>query len=192
MNAYRMTARTGARPVGLWVAVALVVMATAACSTSSTDDLTQWMAQQRNTLKPKVEPVKEPVPFEPKAYAVETLVEPFSQDKFTVALGAQATSGGNAALVAAELSRRKEPLELLPLDTMSMVGLLDQAGRKVALVRAGGLLYQVAVGNYMGQNYGRVTNITETEITLREIAQDGVGEWIERPAALQLQEGTIK
>lgn len=192
MSAYRTTARTGARPLGLWMAVALVVMATAACSTSSTDDLTQWMAQQRNTLKPKVEPVKEPVPFEPKAYAVETLVEPFSQDKFTVALGAQATSGGNAALVAAELSRRKEPLELLPLDTMSMVGLLDQAGRKVALVRAGGLLYQVAVGNYMGQNYGRVTNITETEITLREIAQDGVGEWIERPAALQLQEGTIK
>lgn len=192
MNAYRMTARSGARPLGQWVAAALVALVAAGCSTSSTDDLTQWMAQQRNTLKPKVEPVKEPVPFEPKAYAVETLVEPFSQDKFTVALGAQATSGGNAALVAAELSRRKEPLELLPLDTMSMVGLLDQAGRKVALVRAGGLLYQVAVGNYMGQNYGRVTNITETEITLREIAQDGVGEWIERPAALQLQEGTIK
>ncbi len=184
MSAYRMTTRL--------VMAATVVLVAAGCSNSSTDDLSQWMAQQRNTLKPKVEPVKEPVPFEPQAYSTLDLVEPFSQDKFTVALGAQNSASPNAALLAAELNRRKEPLELLPLDTMSMVGLLDQAGRKVALVRAGGLLYQVAVGNYMGQNYGRVTNITETEITLREIAQDGVGEWIERPAALQLQEGTIK
>ncbi|MCU0931307.1 MAG: pilus assembly protein PilP [Serpentinimonas sp.] len=179
--------KTAGRLIALAAAMTLV-----GCTSSTNDDLAQWMAGQRNTLKPRIEPVQEPVPFEPQAYTTAGAVEPFSTDKFTVALGVQATSTRNAALVAAELNRRKEPLELVPLDTMSMVGLLDQAGRKVALVRAGGLLYQVTVGNYMGQNYGRVTSITETEITLREIAQDGVGEWIERPAALQLQEGTTK
>jgi len=51
------------------------------------------------------------------------------------------------------------------------------------------LLYQVKVGEYLGQNFGKITKITETEVTLREIVQDAAGEWIERPTTLQLQEG---
>jgi type IV pilus assembly protein PilP len=54
------------------------------------------------------------------------------------------------------------------------------------------LLYQVRVGNYLGQNYGRITRITETELGLREIVQDAAGEWIERPATLELQERSKK
>jgi type IV pilus assembly protein PilP len=50
------------------------------------------------------------------------------------------------------------------------------------------LLYQVKLGDYLGQNYGRITRIAETEIAMREIVQDAAGEWIERPATLQLQE----
>jgi type IV pilus assembly protein PilP len=56
------------------------------------------------------------------------------------------------------------------------------------LVTVGKLLYQVRTGDHLGQNYGLVTKISETEVTLREIAQDAVGEWIERTASLQLQE----
>jgi len=91
-------------------------------------------------------------------------------------------------LVAPELARRKEPLEAFPLDSMALVGSLVQAGKPVALVKVDSLLYQVRPGNYLGQNYGRVTKINETEVTLREIVQDAVGEWIERTATLQLQE----
>ena len=58
----------------------------------------------------------------------------------------------------------------------------------VALVKVGGLLYQVRPGQYLGQNYGRVTRISETDVTLREIVQDSGGEWIERPATLKLVE----
>jgi len=94
----------------------------------------------------------------------------------------------NGALVAPELARRKEPLEAFPLDSMALVGSLVQAGKPVALVKVDSLLYQVRPGNYLGQNYGRVTKINETEVTLREIVQDAVGEWIERTATLQLQE----
>jgi len=73
---------------------------------------------------------------------------------------------------------------------MAMVGLLDKGGRRVALVQVNGLLYQVSVGTRLGQNFGRVTAITENQIALREIVQDATGEWIERTATLQLQEGT--
>jgi type IV pilus assembly protein PilP len=58
----------------------------------------------------------------------------------------------------------------------------------VALVTVGKLLYQVRVGDHLGQNFGRVTKISETEVSLREVVQDAAGEWIERTASLQLQE----
>ena len=94
----------------------------------------------------------------------------------------------NGALIAPELARRKEPLEAFPLDAMALVGSLTKAGQPVALVKVDNLLYQVRPGNHLGQNYGRVIKISETEVTLREIAQDAAGEWIERAATLQLQE----
>ena len=71
-----------------------------------------------------------------------------------------------------------------------MVGSLINIGKPVALVRVDNLLYQVRVGNYLGQNYGRITKISESGLTLREIVQDAAGEWIERTATLQLQEVT--
>jgi Tfp pilus assembly protein PilP len=86
----------------------------------------------------------------------------------------------------------KQPLEAYPLDTMRMVGSLTKDGQLVALLKVDSLLYQVRAGSYLGQNYGRITKISETEITLREIAQDAAGEWAERPAALQLQEDASK
>lgn len=98
--------------------------------------------------------------------------------------------GGGIALLTSELNRRKEPLEAYPLDAMTMVGSLDKGGQKVALLKVENLLHQVRKGNYLGQNYGRVTQITESEITLREIVQDAAGEWIERGTTLQLQENT--
>ena len=63
--------------------------------------------------------------------------------------------------------RRKEPLEEFPLDTISMVGRMERLGRPVALVLVGRLLYQVRPGEHLGQNYGLVTKISETEISLR-------------------------
>ena len=61
-------------------------------------------------------------------------------------------------------------------------------GKPVALVKVDNLLYQVRAGNYLGQNYGKITKVGETDVTLREIVQDAGGEWIERVAKLQLQE----
>ena len=89
---------------------------------------------------------------------------------------------------APELARRKEALESFPLDSMAMVGSLTRDNRRYALLRVDNLLYQIKSGDYLGQNFGRVTKISETEITLREVVQDAAGEWIERTSTLQLQE----
>ena len=69
-----------------------------------------------------------------------------------------------------------------------MVGSVDRKGQRHALLRVENLLYQVKAGEYLGQNYGRITKISETDIALREIVQDAAGEWVERTTTLQLQE----
>jgi type IV pilus assembly protein PilP len=161
----------------------------AACGQSGQDELQDWMRQQRAQTKPHVQPIPEPKKFSPQPYTQERAIDPFSQQKLTQALKSESSqSTSNAALVAPELARRKEPLEAFPLDAMTMVGSLMKAGKPVALIRVDNLLYQVHPGNYLGQNYGRIVKVGETEIVLREIVQDASGEWVERPATLQLQE----
>jgi type IV pilus assembly protein PilP len=161
----------------------------AACSPSGQEELQAWMAEQRAQTKPQIQPIPEPKKFTPQAYTQEAAIDPFSNQKLTQALkreSAQSTS--NAALVAPELARRKEPLESYPLDSMAMVGSLLKEGKPVALVKVDNLLYQVRPGNYLGQNFGKIVKVGETEVVLREIVQDAAGEWIERTATLQLQE----
>jgi len=166
--------------LGLFVASLL-----AACS-GEQDELQQWMEQQNREVKPSVQPLSPPKKFDPQPYAALTGVEPFSTQKLTVALKQEARQPNS--LLAAEINRRKEPLEAYPLDSMSMVGSVTKQGRPYALLRVDNLLYQVKLGDYIGQNYGKITKITETDISLREIVQDAAGEWIERTSALQLQE----
>lgn len=172
------------------IAATLGVLALlAGCGFSDQDQLKSWMTEQRNQVKSRVDRIPEPTRFAPQAYSQEASVEPFSNQKLTQALkrdSSQATS--NVALINPELARRKEPLEASPLDAVAMVGSLVKTGKPVALVRVDNLLYQVRVGNYLGQNYGRITNVSETGLSLREIVQDAAGEWIERTATLQLQE----
>ncbi|WP_092759673.1 pilus assembly protein PilP [Rhodoferax sp. OV413] len=160
------------------------------CSVSGEDELRQWMSEQRSQVHPKVMPLVEPKKFLPQAYTQEAAVDPFSLQKLTQALKRDSTqSVANTALIAPELARRKEALEAYPVDSMAMVGSLRKAGQPVALLRIDNLLYQVRVGNYLGLNYGRVTKIDESELTLREIVQDSTGDWVERSASLVLQEG---
>ena len=159
-----------------------------ACS-SSDQELQGWMTEQRSKTRSKLERLPEPTKFTPQAYTQEGSIEPFSSQKLAQALKRDSNqSSANTALIGPELARRKEPLEASPLDSMVMVGSLIKVGQPVALVRVDNLLYQVRVGNYLGQNYGRITKVTETGLTLREIVQDAAGEWIERTATLQLQE----
>lgn len=174
------------------VACALIagvaVIGVASCAASN-EDLNQWMADLRRNMVPKVSPLTEPTRYLPLAYTGNTSVDAFSMDRLTQVLRRESGPlGVSTALLTPELNRRREPLEAYPLDAMRMVGSLDRAGQRVALVKVDTLLHQVRVGNYLGLNYGRVTKVLESEIALREIVQDAAGEWIERRTTLELQE----
>jgi type IV pilus assembly protein PilP len=157
----------------------------AGCS-GEQEELAQWMEQQRREVKPDVPPLTAPKKFNPQSYTALTGVEPFSTQKLSVALKQEARQPNS--LLSAEINRRREPLEAYPLDSMTMVGSVVKTGRQYALLKVDNLLYQVKPGDYLGQNYGKITKITETGVSLREIVQDAAGEWIERTSALQLQE----
>ncbi len=167
--------------------VALIAAVSLCACSGEQDELQAWMDQQRHEAQPTVQPLSPPQKFHPQAYAGMEGSEPFSTQKLSGALRQEARQPNSA--VAAELSRRKEPLEAFPLDAMTMVGSVARKGLPYALLKVDNLLYQVKVGDYLGQNYGKILKITETEISLREIVQDAAGEWIERPTTLQLQEG---
>ncbi len=179
------------RILAFGLSFALLALA-AGCTASGEDELQLWMQEERNAIRPKVTPIPEPSRFAPQVYLSERMTEPFSAEKMASASGSLAATVVNSKLLDPELNRRKQPLEAFPLDTMRMVGSLKRQGQLVALVKVDNLLYQVRSGSYLGQNYGRVNTITETDITLREIVQDPSGEWTERPAALQLQEDASK
>jgi type IV pilus assembly protein PilP len=166
--------------------VALLGLSLLAGCTADHDELRQWMEQQRREIKPNVTPLQAPKKFDPEPYSQTQAVEPFSSQKLSVALKQEARAPNS--LLARQLNRRKEPLEAFPLDSMSMVGSVTKQGQPYALLRVDALLYQVKVGDHIGQNYGQITRISETEIALQETVQDAAGEWIERPATLQLQE----
>lgn len=177
---------SSAKFVCIWGACAFLLMA---CSDSSDADLQSWMLAQRNNLKPMSEPVLAPKKFNPQIYSQEGKVGPFGSQKLVAGLRSDYSNpASNSSLIAPELSRRKQALEAYPLDVMSYVGGLQKGLKKSALLRVDRLIYQVEPGAYIGQNYGKIMEITESEIILREISQDAAGEWIERQATLKLQE----
>ena len=153
---------------------------------SRESELNAWMERERQQAKTNVKPVEAPKSFIPQPYVEAAIVEPFSAQKLSAAIKNEARQPNS--VIAGELNRRKQALESYPLDSMSMVGLLTRQGRPHALIKVDKLLYQVKLGDYLGQNFGKVTKITETEVTMREIVQDTIGEWIERVSTLQLQE----
>ena len=171
----------------------MAVLSLSACGGADQQDLSSWMEVERNSIRTQIEPLAEPKTFKPLPYPVVDLLEPFSGERLIRILqGGKDASTGSSALIQAEENRRKQPLEAHPLDAIFMVGSLFRDGQPVALVKVNNLLYQITIGRYMGQNYGRVTSITENEMVLREVVQDPSGEWIERSATLQLTEESSK
>lgn len=172
------------------LAALVAASALTGCGQSGEGDLRSWMDELRATTRPQVTPLVEPKQFIPENYVGGGGADPFSVAKLTQALRRDSVqSVTNASLVAPEMARRKQPLESYPLDAMTMVGSLNKTGIPTALLSVEKLLYQVRVGDSLGQNYGKIVKISETGVQIREIVQDGAGDWIERMTALELQEG---
>ena len=169
-----------------WMALALGAgPALAGCGGESHQDLRAWMADQGKGARGRVDPLPQIRPYEPFAYNAFDLPDPFKPRKI------EPTKGGSK--LAPDLSRRREPLESYPLESLTMVGTLAKGKTTYALVRTPDKdVYQVTQGNYLGQNFGVVTGITDSEVRLKELVQDGSGDWTERTGALQLVQADTK
>ena len=171
------------------VVAVLVAGALAGCGGSEHQEIQKWMADSTKDMKGRVEKIDEPKKFAPFKYEADKQVNPFDPAK--VALIAEDGKKGGAkggGLQGPDLSRRREVLEAFPLENLKMVGMLQQKGATYGIIKADANLHRVKIGNYMGQNFGIITGITESEITLKELVQDGGGDWVERVSTLQLQE----
>ncbi len=151
------------------------------CAGEDQQDLRAWMDEQAASMRGRVKPLPEIKPFTMVGYAAAGLTEPFELSRIEPV---KASRGEFRP----DLDRRREPLEAYPLESLAMVGVLRQGRTIAALVMADKSLYQVKVGNYMGQNFGVVTEITDAEVKLRELVEDGNGDWVDRTSALLLQE----
>ena len=148
-------------------------------------DLEQWVSAEKAKKGAPLEPLPVVKTFETFEYKDQDLRDPFSpspeeqrQDQ------SNANSGPKP-----DDKRAKEPLEASPLDSLAMVGTIGMGSGAEGLVKdADGVVHRVHMNNYLGQNYGRITSITEDHIDLVELVPNGSGGWMERQASISLGE----
>lgn len=161
--------------------IAMLVSLLAACAGGEGDDLDKFMATAANDMGKGVEPLPEVLPYSPLQYNADgTLTDPFKARK------AQSKEGA----LQPNTNRPKEALEAFPLESLKYVGSLSRSKSTFALIKTpDNTIQQVKVGNYVGPNFGLVTQINESDIVVKEIVQDDLsGDWIERNASINLQE----
>jgi type IV pilus assembly protein PilP len=165
------------------------VLFLAACSGDEHQDLKEELKNLSKDLRGRIEPLSVVKPYEPVPYRALDLPDPFGPAKIELAMAVAAKSkGGVNGVKAPNTTRPKEPLEAYPLESLKMVGTLSQKGVTYALVRAASSVHRVKAGNYLGQNFGIITGITDNQIDLKELVQDASGDWTERKIALQIVE----
>ncbi len=167
-----------------WKKAVVVLLATSALSAcgGDMDELDAYINEIKAKPGGRIEPLPEITPYETFTYTadVEGIRSPFQPDTPQAA-------GPAAGGVTIEEGRLPEFLEQFPLDTLRMVGTLELGESEYGLVQTSdGLIHRVIPGNYMGQNHGRIVEISESEISMVEIISDGIGGYIERDAALGL------
>jgi type IV pilus assembly protein PilP len=145
-----------------------------------------WMKEIEQQTQVQISPINAPKKFIPFGYVSKAETDPFNPSKLLVAIAKLRDSTKLGIKI--DETRVREAAEGWPLDSFKMVGILEKSGLQVALVQVDKTIYQVKVGGYMGQNHGRITSITETEVNLIEIVQDAVGDNVEHEAKLELQE----
>ena len=160
------------------VGTVLAGLGLAGCS-GGQSDLQKWIADTKKKPGGRIQPLPEVKPYETFVYSAAKLRSPFQP---------QGPGAGNGqASLRPSTRRNREFLEGFSLDTLRMVGTFKVGSNFYGLVQSkDGLVHKIQPGNYLGQNDGKVTEITGGKISLVEIIPDGLGGYIERPASLAL------
>ncbi|TAM10658.1 MAG: hypothetical protein EPN72_09330 [Nevskiaceae bacterium] len=173
---------TGGRAAALAAAV-LATLALGACG-SNLNDLQAFVAKARAQKVTQIPPIPHMTPYQVFSYAQAGRRDPFVPDQPSTEL---ARTGATDNGIQPDLNRPRQALEQFPLDALRMVGTLTFAGVQYALVSApDDVVHRVTVGNYMGQDYGRVVNVTPVAIDLIETVPDGFGGWQHKSTKLAL------
>ncbi len=163
------------------IATALIVFSLAGCSGGENDDLKQFVQDSGKDLRGKVEPLPEMAPYKAFIYNAFDLSDPFKPRKLK-----PSASGG---AFQPDMNRPKEPLEAFSLESLKMVGLLKRKNQIYAVIKTPeNTIYRVRVGDHLGQNFGKVLAVSDTEVKLKETVQDSAGDWAERDSSLTLQQ----
>jgi len=158
-----------------------IVIVLIGCEANTYSDLEEFVNHSGDGLHGTVEPLPEIQTITQFTYAAFELPNPFSPRKNN-------QDKENQGSIQPDFKRRKEVLESFPLENLAMVGTLQRDRQIYALIKApDSTLHRVKVGNYLGQNFGLITGISEAEIKLREIIQDSASDWTEHPSTLMLQ-----
>lgn len=177
----RLVHQTGAQWLPLLALLALV-----GCS-GGMSDLRGFVEETKQRPGGRIEPIPEFEPYESFDYDSADLRDPFGPSEGFGMTAEEESAKESQSDLAPDTSRPKEPLEQYPLDSLEMVGTLGQGGQEWGLVKSPeGVIHRVQEGNYLGQNYGRITQLTAERIEVLEIVPDGQGDWMEREAALSL------
>jgi len=168
--------------------ILLLLSLLSGCGGGGHEDLKQWMEESSRELRGHVPPLPELKPFPIISYNAHDQADPFSSGR----VEPEKKEGGGTR---PDFDRPREQLESFPLEALRFVGIVRKGkGKSVhGLILADGVVYQAGKGNYLGQNFGRISEIKDSELILKEIVQDPSGQttdWVERQATLQLQEGT--
>lgn len=169
------------RTLGLIVVTTLML---AGCGGEEFQDIRDFVKNAGADMRGKVEPPPEIKPYEPFSYDNATAIQdPFKPRKSDL------KNTSHAGQNQPNLDRPKEELEEFPLESLKMVGYLQQANTGFAVIRtSNNKLHRVKAGNYIGMNFGQITSVTDTEIKIKEMVQDSAGDWSERESILQLIE----
>ncbi|MDE2234898.1 MAG: pilus assembly protein PilP [Gammaproteobacteria bacterium] len=178
----RQPLKSSRRHLGLVTAVCMAVLL-AGCG-SRMKDLEQYVAQVKARRGGQIAPLPQIKPFESYTYDDKDMRSPFIPQLQDFA---KSTNGHNSSGLHPDFNRPRQYLEQFPLDSLKMMGSLTLKGVTYALIRDGdGVVHRVTLGNYMGQNYGKIIKISQAGLVLREIVPDGQGGWVERDTTVQL------
>lgn len=172
------------------MALSSTVLLLSACDGASHSDLRQFVdqTQQQAQKGSRIEPLPDIKPYETYLYKVASKRDPFTPSHAADTVQTDESTDG----IRPDPNRRREALESYPLDSLRMVGTMQQEERTWAVVQVindpDGGIHRISVGNYMGQNHGRVVEINEEQIELIEIVPNGLGGWRERELSVALSE----
>ncbi len=165
-------------PSRAFAVVALLLLLTGCMS--SNDDLQSWIAEVKAKPAAPLDALPPLRTYPPIEYSAQGLRDPFS---------APVANSREASGPRPDPNRRKEALEAFPLDALRMVGTIGVDQGAVALVLApDNVTYRVKLGDYVGQNDGKVVQVGAERIGLLELVSDGAGGWLERQASLALED----